>query len=116
MPLSNEEWRQVTQRNTADELALITVEASLPDAWTRMSPYDLMTGAAIIALHYDRKRMAEALRDRILHSQPHPDEMTMRSRLPEELRQAYDFLAGRFEATLFTLADQIETGEVGHAH
>lgn len=112
MPLSEEAWRSATQPIKADLLALGTVQAGLPESWMRMSPYELMTGAAIIALHYDRKRMAEALRDRVIFGE-HAELPPQIEGMPEEILEAFKWVSGRVEATILALAEQIENGTVG---
>lgn len=114
MSLSEQEWREASAPNAADRLALATVRAGLPEFFAdRFSILELVEMTPVVAMHYDRKRMAEAVRDRILHRVPDEDEQRVRTTLPEELRAAYDFLVGRFEATLFTIADQMENGTIG---
>lgn len=61
----------------------------------------------------DRARMAEALRNRVLfndHPELRPENLTD---FPEEVREAFLWMAGRFEATLLELASQIEDGTLG---
>lgn len=114
MPLSEQEWRKASKPNAADRIALAAMQAGLPPFWAdTFSILEIVNAAPVVAMHYDRKRMAEAMRDRVLHRVPDKDEQRVRATLPAELRDAYDFLVGRFEATLFTIADQMESGTIG---
>lgn len=109
MGLTETARREATKAVPADKPALALVIDSLPNAWTRMSPHDLMQGAATLAMHYDRQRMAEKLRNRVLFSH-HTDLMPNVDAFPEEVKEAFLWMVGRFEATMLGLAEQIENG------
>lgn len=116
MPLSADEWREASTPNEADRLALEAMRAGLPEGWAdRFTAWELITAVPVVAMHYDRKRMAEALRTRVIFTE-HPEMPPQIAGMPEEIREAFMWFAGRVEATMLELADQIENGTLGHAH
>lgn len=111
MGLTETAWREATKTVPADIPALGLVSDSLPNAWTRLSPHDLMLGAATLAMHYDRMRMAELLRNRVIFGVHHELPPTIDG-MPDEIREAFLWFSGRVDATMLALADQIQNGMV----
>lgn len=112
MPLPKAEWDRLVTPNAADKLALRTLMDALPAHWPTMSPHELMSGAAVLAMRYDRHRMAETVRTRVIFSE-HPDLLPDLHKFTEEVKEAFLWMAGRVEATVLGLADQIESGMSG---
>jgi hypothetical protein len=116
VPLTEREWQEASTPNVADRLALDAMRAGLPEGWgDRFTAWELITAVPVVAMHYDRKRMAEALRSRVIFSE-HPElQPPQWDSMPTEIRDAFLWFAGQVEATMLALADQIEEGLLGHA-
>jgi hypothetical protein len=110
-----EEWERLVAPGETDRDVIEAVEASVPSDWMWRGLGAIMNGAAVVAVRYDRKHMAEALRSRVLFSSIKDDEQLeeMLQRVPDEVREVINFMFGRFEVTLLEIAEQLEHGRIG---
>lgn len=74
------------------------------------SPSQLMAGAAVLAMRYDRLRMAEHLRNMVVFHTRSPEFMATLERLDQTMKDVIDTFLMTNDAALLDLATSIERG------